>query len=244
MRSNSVAALLPTLARTHIHNFITNPMILGVTQYKGGVGKTCTAIHLAAWLAGRGGEMARVVAIDSDPNQSALLWSRGGGGGHLPFDVRRLTQVAISRREAFDHTVIDTQGRPNPDDVRDLAEQCDLLVIPTTADTLGLDATLQMVRTLNALPTPPRYSVLVTMAAAGSPAATDAIAALKQQGVAVVETVIRRYEAFNRAAENGVPVYDSAAGENRDKAWSDYVAAAQALGLNRGRPYDRAPTSL
>jgi chromosome partitioning protein len=46
-------------------------MIYGLTNSKGGVGKTTIAVHLAAWLARKG---RRVIFIDADPQQSASAW--------------------------------------------------------------------------------------------------------------------------------------------------------------------------
>ena len=46
-------------------------MIYGLTNSKGGVGKTTIAVHLAAYLAKR---KRKVVFIDADPQQSASIW--------------------------------------------------------------------------------------------------------------------------------------------------------------------------
>ena len=46
-------------------------MIYGLTNSKGGVGKTTIAVHLAAYLAGK---KRSVIFIDADPQQSASLW--------------------------------------------------------------------------------------------------------------------------------------------------------------------------
>ncbi len=46
-------------------------MIFGLTNSKGGVGKTTIAVHLAAFLAGK---KRRVIFIDADPQQSASAW--------------------------------------------------------------------------------------------------------------------------------------------------------------------------
>lgn len=48
-------------------------MIYGLTNSKGGVGKTTIAVHLAAFLAKKKRE---VVFIDADPQQSATTWIR------------------------------------------------------------------------------------------------------------------------------------------------------------------------
>ena len=46
-------------------------MVYGLTNSKGGVGKTTIAVHLAAWLAGK---KRKVIFIDADPQQSASAW--------------------------------------------------------------------------------------------------------------------------------------------------------------------------
>jgi chromosome partitioning protein len=48
-------------------------MIYGLTNSKGGVGKTTIAVHLAAFLAKK---KRNVVFIDADPQQSASTWIR------------------------------------------------------------------------------------------------------------------------------------------------------------------------
>jgi chromosome partitioning protein len=48
-------------------------MIYGLTNSKGGVGKTTIAVHLAAFLAKK---KRKVVFIDADPQQSASTWIR------------------------------------------------------------------------------------------------------------------------------------------------------------------------
>lgn len=46
-------------------------MIYGLTNSKGGVGKTTIAVHLAAWLAKK---KRTVIFIDADPQRSASQW--------------------------------------------------------------------------------------------------------------------------------------------------------------------------
>jgi chromosome partitioning protein len=116
-------------------------MIVTVASFKGGVGKTTTAIHLAAFLQGH----AETLLIDADPNCSALTWA---SRGQLPFQVVNQWQARAALRP-YGHVVIDTQARPTPaNDLALLVNTCDLLVIPTTPDILALDA---LVLTINCL---------------------------------------------------------------------------------------------
>lgn len=69
-------------------------MIYGLTNSKGGVGKTTIAVHLAAYLAKKN----PVIFIDADPQQSASAWIKELG---LPIQLETLdTAEAIIRRVA------------------------------------------------------------------------------------------------------------------------------------------------
>lgn len=81
-------------------------MRLALVNTKGGVGKTTTAMHLAAGLSAHG----RTLLVDCDPQQSALTWSQGV---ELPFSVISLPVTDVHKRipalaAGFEHVVLDT----------------------------------------------------------------------------------------------------------------------------------------
>ena len=75
-------------------------MIITVASFKGGVGTTTSAIHLAAFFQGKG----KTLLIDADPNRSALGWVERG---ELPFAVVDQWQ-AEAQSDAYQHIIIDT----------------------------------------------------------------------------------------------------------------------------------------
>src|ERR1700676_3201131 len=100
-------------------------MIVTVTSYKGGVGKTTSAIHIAAYLQ----RLAPTLLVDGDAIRSATKWSRRGTGNGLPFKIVSHAEMVTHIRD-YQHIVIDTEGNPSDEDFKDLAANCDFLVIP------------------------------------------------------------------------------------------------------------------
>ena len=81
--------------------------------------------------------------------------------GNLPFDVADEAMTAKVAR-AYEHLIIDTAARPDPEVLKVLADGCDVLVIPTTADGLSFDALMLTVDALRKIEAK-RYRILLTM---------------------------------------------------------------------------------
>jgi chromosome partitioning protein len=201
-------------------------MIVTVTSFKGGVGKTTTAIHLATFLQGQ----AETVLIDADPNRSALSWEHRGD---LPFPVVDEWSREVNL-EAFQHIVIDTQARPTQSDLALLASHCDWLVLPTTSDILAVDALFLTVEYLRTLPTAQFCVLLTAVSPTPNKAEKEVRSRLKQHNIPVFRQGIRRYSAFSKAAATGVPVY-AVKDAKAEAAWQDYEAVGYEL-LNLANP--------
>lgn len=195
-------------------------MILTVCGFKGGQAKTTSAVHLAAFLQGD----KPTLLIDGDQNRSASSWAQHKG---LPFKVIDDRQAARFARE-YQHIVIDTQARPTLEDLRALAEGCDLLIVPVTPDALSLDALFLVVDALEQLGSN-RFRILLTIVPPRpSRDGEEARIMVQKAKLPVFKTAIRRFVAFQKAALQGVIV--SAVNDPRGlDGWNDYRRVGEEL---------------
>lgn len=193
-------------------------MIIAITALKGGVGKTTTAIHLAAFLQ----SLAPTLLIDADKNRSALVWSKED---KLPFYVASQAG-SPSLISKFTHIVIDTQARPEPEDLADLAVGSDLLILPTTPNPLDLDTTFKAIELLEPLNT--KYQVLLTQVDSRTTNGRDARKKLEEAKLPLFKVDIPRLVVFERSPSRGVIVKDYP--DPRAKiGWSRYRAVGKEL---------------
>ena len=188
-------------------------MIITVASFKGGVGKTTTAVHLAAYFA----EKASTLLLDGDENRSASAWAQRG---NLPFRVADERQAAKLGRQ-YDHLVIDTQARPNSEDLKALADGCDLLVIPSTPDVLALDALMLTVQALKDMGAASYRVLLTIMHPRPNRDGEEAQATLRELEIPFFAGGIHRFIAFQKAALKGVTV-DRVDDPRARSAWDEY----------------------
>jgi chromosome partitioning protein len=197
-------------------------MIVTVTSYKGGVGKTTTAIHLAAYLQ----RLAPTLLVDGDAIRSATKWGQRSGGNGLPFKVVTHAQLVHHIQDyKHGHIIIDTEGNPTDDDFKDLAGNCDLLIVPAVPESVATDGLTHTLAKLQSLRNE-RYRVLLTMVPPKPRTEGQQLRdMLVSQGIPTFRAEIPRLAAFEKAAAEGVPVYSVKDDRNAARAWEAYEAA-------------------
>ena len=185
--------------------------IITVTGYKGGVGKSTTAIHLATFFS----ELGETLLVDGDLNRTSITWAERG---EFPFEVvnQHKAMKAISGK---DYVIIDTPARPDSDELKELADGCDLLILPTTPDVVSLQPMMQTARDIGEKVC---YRVLITIVPPHPNKEGQVMKReLQKSDVPIFNTLIRRTTGYQQAAMKGVPIRDLKSSDMR-KAWQDY----------------------
>lgn len=192
-------------------------MIITVVSFKGGVGKSTTAAHIAALLQQRGGA---TVLLDGDDNRSVTKWSSRGTFPFPVVDERQAAKVARS----YEHIVIDTQARPSEEDLRYLADGCDVLIVPTTPDRIALDAMIDTVQALRKIKAA-QFRILITKVPP-RPNRDGELAreTLSAYGLPVLQQMISYLVAFQRAVDEGVLV-NQVKDPRAERGWTEYANA-------------------
>ena len=188
-------------------------MVITIASFKGGVAKSTTAVHCAAYLQ----QLDSTLLVDGDPNRSVTDW---GKTGKLPFAICDERQAAITVPQ-YKNIVIDTRARPDEEDLKQLALGCHLLIIPCTPDPLSIKTLELTLGALNSVGAD-RYRVLLTsVPPAPQTDGAEAREFLEQLGLPIFKHSVRRFKAFQKAVYQGTTVKEVR--EDRGAlGWKDY----------------------
>lgn len=171
-------------------------MIITIAGFKGGIGKTTCSMHLAGLLALSG---EKTLLIDGDPNRSALTWYKNG-----EFDFMTVPEKQAPKYIAqYKHIIIDTQARPSQEEMKELAEGCDLLILPTNPERMSLQALFQTITTLQDFQCT-NYKILLNIVPPlPSRVGEEARQALDEINAPLFQAQIRRAQEFQNASAGG-----------------------------------------
>lgn len=195
--------------------------IIAVSNFKGGVAKTSTAVCLATLLSDNGA----VLLIDADQNQSAVVWA---ADGNLPFTVvtEKASRKAMTGKD-WAHIIIDSQAAPGTGEVKELLEGSDLLVVPTSPDGPAIAATG---RVFGELPTGGDAIALITMVPPKPQTdGIEAAEALSEAEIPFFSRQIRYGKAYKRAFESGVTLPAMGSKSRAGQLWRDWKALKSEL---------------
>lgn len=188
-------------------------MIYAVVNSKGGVGKTTTAVHLAAMLARDG----RTLLIDGDPQASAASWAswrRDAEYGPSPTTTCLLGKAILTEgktlSEGFDNVVVDAGGRDSVG-LRSALLFAEKAIIPIGASNLDAAAITDL---LTIVELARDYNenldvrVLLTRIDPRTKDAAEMLDFLTEQKLSVLHTKVCERVAFRRAIGEGAIVQE------------------------------------
>lgn len=196
------------------------PMIITVVAHKGGVGKTTTALHLAAYLREKLGSVA---LVDQDPNESAIEYAYFREEG-LPFRV----MTPEEEFEGEENFVYDSQGRLSDEDLADVVELSDFVVIPSEADRMSLNTVGLLREDLARVGGVPHKVLLVRVPWYEARFYCPGMGVLEETGVPHFSQVIEERRAFRLASDEGRLVHQTRRRGARD-GWMEYRSVGEEL---------------
>lgn len=171
-------------------------MRVALVNGKGGVGKTTSAIYLAAGLH----RAARTLLVDADPQKSALLWSQEDP--IFPFTVVSMPSAYLHRDLAdlgrgYEHVIVDT---PPGDSaiIRSAVMAVDTVIVPAAPTGLDLNRLMPTIELLADVEPihPVEAGVLLTRVRRGTIAAREVRQVLAEAGLPVMDTEIPLAEMY------------------------------------------------
>lgn len=203
------------------------PKIIAILNGKGGVGKTTTAVNLAANFAPE----KKVLLIDADVQGSASWWFRRNQQG-MGFDLAQDTNPQLlgelPKIKSYDLVVVDTPPALRSEALAAVVGIADYLVLPTPPAAMDLTVLIDTVRQAVIHTGTPHRVLLTKVDTRSLGEALEAQKTLLQLGIPVFNTCIRTYKAHERAALEGVAITQWR-GRNAREAASDYRRVADEL---------------
>lgn len=201
--------------------------ILAVLNGKGGVGKTTTAINLAATFS----EKNHVLLVDADPQGSATWWverSEKGMGFDLAQEMDPRLLEGLRKITNYELIVVDTPPALGSEALAAVIPAADYLILPTPPAPMDLAVLIETIKEA-VMPVGVAHRVLLTRVDPRSLGeAQEAKKTLMELQIPACNTVVRAYKAHERATLGGMPITQWR-GKNAREAEADYRRVADEI---------------
>lgn len=208
-----------------------SPHILVIFNGKGGVGKTTTAVNLAAVFA----QEQAVLLVDADTQGSASWWANRGAGKDEAgpgFDISSETDPTLLGKlknvKTYDLIIVDTPPALSSEALAAVLPIADYLLLPTPPAPMDIAALVQTVRDTIAPAGIPHRVLLTKVDSRSLNEALEAQNMLMELEIPACYAFVKTYKAHERAAMEGVPITQWR-GRNAAEARADYIRVADEI---------------
>lgn len=200
-------------------------MIIGLTNQKGGCGKTTVSGHLAYWLSQRGS----VFVVDADAQQSSTNWMKDL---QLPcqaiIDPDDLFDSLPTLASQYDAVVVDGPGSLS-ETTKAILARCDIALVPYKPGGLDMHSTRKMLRILRQARElrqgMPEVGLFINEAKKGTVLLKDALRALAKDktGFPLLEAMVFDLQVIADAPGQGKVVWELP-GDTAKRAGKEFEA--------------------
>jgi chromosome partitioning protein len=196
-------------------------MKIGLASFKGGVGKSITAVHLGAYFQQKG----PTLVVDCNDVGSLRPWAQRGS---LPFRV--IHKSEYERYAAgFEHVIFEATYSPRLRELVWLADRVDLFVVPCLPEWSAIETLRRAWDVLGELHP---HGCVVALTKVPPPPQKDGPQSrelIRSKGFHLLDAEIRQAKVFDIAATVGCTVRELRSHPRSLRAWAEYEAMGKEI---------------
>jgi chromosome partitioning protein len=194
-----------------------SPLIIGIVNQKGGVGKTTISVNLGMSFKKSG---QKIALVDADPQQSLRDWNEANDADIIPvfgFDRETIANDIKNIKDYYNVIIIDATSRIYDDKKRlnkviaSILRISDKLIIPVQPSALDVWSTSDIVRIIKEMQLInaglPKASFLINGIMPNTKLSHDIYEAIDKYELPYFEEALQALQVYRRTIEEGLSIF-------------------------------------